>query len=70
MQSIILTLDSMDKFLMNCYYRQYFERTKAFLPVLMMKAWNLKIALSVLLHCIHLRTVLSETSEIVFTIPG
>ena len=29
-------------------------------------AWNFKIVLSVLLHCIQLRTVLSETSQIMF----
>ena len=50
------------------------RRTKAFHTVLMMDnlilAWNLKIVLSVLLHCIKLRTVLSATSPIMCYILG
>ena len=32
-------------------------------------AWNIKFVPSVLLHCIQLRTFLSETSQVMFYIP-
>ena len=59
---------------MNCYHlislKLCAENEGILTEEIFDMAWNLKIGFSVLLHCIQLITVLSETSQIMYYIPG